>query len=150
MSRALLAVFLALGAAPAAAIGENDDDGAVPSMNRVGGLVLFYDSTGPMSFVAMTPRDVPKDARMLGEVRGRSCQRGISVPLSATFRATSVSAGFGDGSYKKAVEDIKAKHPDLAGLYDVKVDLGQFSILGGLYRSLCTYVSARGFAAAAR
>jgi hypothetical protein len=137
---ALLAVLLALAAAPAAAIGENDDDSAVPSMNR----------TGPMSFVAMTPRDVPKDARMLGEVRGRSCQRGVSIPLSATIRATSVSAGFGDGSYKKAVEDIKTKHPDLVGLFDVKVDLGQFSILGGLYRSLCTYVSARGFAAPAR
>jgi hypothetical protein len=147
---ALLAVLLALAAAPAAAIGENDDDSAVPSMNRTGGLLLFYDSTGPMSFVAMTPRDVPKDARMLGEVRGRSCQRGVSIPLSATIRATSVSAGFGDGSYKKAVEDIKTKHPDLVGLFDVKVDLGQFSILGGLYRSLCTYVSARGFAAPAR
>jgi hypothetical protein len=147
---ALLAVLLALAAAPAAAIGENDDDSAVPSMNRTGGLLLFYDSTGPMSFVAMTPRDVPKDARMLGEVRGRSCQRGVSIPLSATIRATSVSAGFGDGSYKKAVEDIKTKHPDLVGLFDVNVDLGQFSILGGLYRSLCTYVSARGFAAPAR
>lgn len=150
MRSALLAALLALAAAPAAAIGENEDDDALPSMNRTGGLVLFYDSTGPMSFVAMTPKDVPKDARMLGEVRGRSCQRGVSVPLSATIRATSVSAGFGDGSYKKAVEDIKTKHPELVGLYDVKVDLGQFSILGGLYRSLCTYVSARGFAAPAR
>lgn len=145
MTRAALAVLLALAAAPAAAIGENEDDDALPSMNRTGGLVLFYDSTGPMSFVAMTPRDVPEGAAMLGVVRGRSCQRGVSVPLTASIRATSVSAGFGDGSYKKAVEDIKKKHPGLTGIYDVKVDLGVFSVLGGLYRSLCTYVSARGF-----
>lgn len=145
MTRAALAVLLALAAAPAAAIGENEDDDALPSMNRTGGLVLFYDSTGPMSFVAMTPRDVPEGAAMLGVVRGRSCQRGVSVPLTASIRATSVSAGFGDGSYKKAVEDIKKKHPELTGIYDVKVDLGLFSVLGGLYRSLCTHVSARGF-----
>jgi hypothetical protein len=147
---AAAALLLALLAAPAAAIGENEDDDALPSMNRTGGFVLYYDSMGPMSFVAMTPRDVPKDAKMLGEVSGVSCQRGVSIPLTASIRATSVSAGFGDGSYKKAVEEIKRKNPTLAGIYDVKVDLGQFSILGGLYRSLCTYVTARGFSAAER
>lgn len=147
MRRAALALLLAAAAASTAgAAGENEEDDALPSMNRTGGLVLFYDSTGPMSFVAMTPRDVPSGARALGTVRGRSCQRGLSIPLSASVRATSISAGFGDGSYRKAIEDIKAKNPDLAGIYDVRVDLGQFSVLGGLYRSLCTYVSARGFA----
>lgn len=147
--RGLAAPLLLLAlAAPAAALGENEDDDALPSMQPPGGLHLFYRSTGPMSFVAMTPKDVPADARPLGEIRSVSCQRGVSIPLSASIRATSVSSGFGDGGYKKALELMKKEHPDLVGIYDVKVDLGVFSVLGGLYRSLCTYVTARGFAAA--
>lgn len=150
MRIALLAVLLALAAPSAWARGENEDDDALPSMNRTGGFVLYYDSTGPMSFVAMTPKDVPPDAKPLGTVRGKSCQRGLSVPLTASIRATSISAGFGDGSYRKAIDEIRKQHPDVAGVYDVRVDLGQFSILGGLYRSLCTYVTARAFALPAK
>lgn len=148
--RAALAAGLALLlAAPAAAIGENEDDDALPSLNPTGGLVLFYSSTGPMSFVAMTPKDVPPGTRSLGEVSSRSCQRGLSIPLAASLRATSVSTGYGDGGYVKALKIMREKHPDLAGIYDVRVDLAIFSILGGLYRQLCTEVTARGFALAA-
>lgn len=142
----LAAALLVLLAAPALAGGENEDDAALPSMTNRGSLHLFYQSVGPMSFVAMTPKDVPADARLLGEVKSVSCQRGVSIPLAANFRATSVSNSYGDGGYRKALELMKQKHPDLEGIYDVKVDLGIFSLLGGIYRSLCTYVTARGFA----
>ena len=148
MSLPAAAVLLSLLAAPAAALGENEDATAVPTMTSRGSIHIFYQSVGPMSFVAMTPKDVPADARPLGEVKSVSCQRGVSIPLAANIRATSVSNSYGDGGYRKALELMKKKHPDLEGIYDVKVDLGIFSLLGGIYRSLCTYVTARGFAKA--
>ena len=148
MSLPAAAVLLSLLAAPAAALGENEDATAVPTMTSRGSIHIFYQSVGPMSFVAMTPKDVPADARALGEVKSVSFQRGVSIPLAANIRATSVSNSYGDGGYRKALELMKKKHPDLEGIYDVKVDLGIFSLLGGIYRSLCTYVTARGFAKA--
>lgn len=149
--RLLLAAALAVAlSAPCAALGEGEEDTAVPTMIPAGGLMFFYRSTGPMSFVSMTPKDVPADARRLGEVTGRSCQRGLSIPLAAQINATSVSGAYGDGGYKKALEQIKKDHPDLAGVYDVRNDVEVFSLLGGLYKSLCTIVTARGFALPAK
>ncbi len=141
------ALFAAL-AAPCAALGEGDDDVNVPQMQPASGLVLFYDSTGPMSFLSMTPKDVPPDARIIPEVRGVSCQRGLSVPIAASINATDVSGVYGDGSYAKALLQIQKANPEVAGIYDVRVDLEVFSILG-LYKSTCTIVTARAFAPAA-
>ena len=45
-----------------------------------------------------------------------------------------------------SMEQIKKASPDMAGLYDVRTDLRIFSILG-IYRKLCTEVTARAFAA---
>lgn len=146
--RLLLALALAaLFAAPCSAIGEGDEEDAAPTMQKVGGLVLFYDTTGPMSFVTMTPKDVPPGAKLLGRVFGRSCQRGLSVPIAASLNATNVSGAYGDGGFAKALEAIKKEHPGLTGIYDVKTDLEIFSLLG-FYKSTCTLVTARGFAAA--
>lgn len=141
----LAAALAALLAAPCAAAGEGDEDAAVPSMFPMGGIMLYYDSTGPMSFPSMTPKDVPALARPLGRVTGRSCQRGLSIPLAADIRATSLSGASGDGGYGKALAAIKKEHPDAAGIYDVITDVEVFSILG-IYRSLCTVVTARAFA----
>ena len=108
-------------------------------------LIVFYDSEGPLSYQTMTHRDVPDDAILLGEVLGESCQRGLRIPifflLPTNFR---VSGAMGNGSYKKALLDIKEKHPDLDGLYDVKVDIHIWSILTVYIRD-CTNVVARGF-----
>jgi hypothetical protein len=139
------AVLLVLSAGAASAIGEGSGAVASPDMLRTGGLLLFYDSTGPMSFPTMTPKDVPADAKRLGFVSGRSCQRGLSIPLAFDINSTSVSGAYGDGGYKKALTAIKTAHPDLAGLYDVTTDVQVFSLLNGLYRSMCTIVTGRGF-----
>jgi hypothetical protein len=96
----------------------------------------------------MTPKDVPQSARKIREVRGVSCQRGLSVPIAASLNATNVSGYHGDGSYAKAVAQIRKGHPEISGLYDVRTDVENFSILG-IYRSLCTIVTARAFALAA-
>ena len=144
--RILLSAALAAAlAAPCAASGEGDEEDALPTMQPAGGLLLFYESTGPMSFVTMTPKDVPKNARQLGEVKGVSCQRGLSIPIAASFSATDISGVYGDGGYAKALRAIKKAHPELAGIYDVKTDVEEFSILS-FYRSTCTEVTARGFA----
>lgn len=145
MKTGLFVVLLAALSPFAAATGEEEGDEAVPSLVRTGGFTIFYKSEGPLSFVTMTPRDVPADARQLGTVRGFSCQHGVSLPLAANIRSTNVSGGFGDGSFRKALAQIKKEHPDMVGVYDVRTDLRVFSILG-FYRRLCTEVTARAFA----
>lgn len=144
MKLLLAALLAALAAVPCAALGEGDEDTAVPGLQPANGLVLYYDSAGPLSFAAMTPKDVPANAVKLREVRGRACQRGLAVPIAANFNATNVSAYLGNGSYAKAIGMIKAEHPEIAGIYDVRSDVEVFSLLG-FYRSLCTIVTARAF-----
>ena len=143
----LAAALAAASAAPCAATGEGDDDFAMPSMQPTSGLVMYYDSTGPMSFLSMTPADVPAGARLIPEVRGETCQRGLSIPITASIQATNVSGVYGDGGYIKSLAKIKKEHPDVVGIYDVRVDLEIFSILG-FYKSTCTIVTARAFALA--
>lgn len=145
LAAALALVLTATLAAPGRALGEGDEDGAVPGLQSASGLVLYYESSGPMSFVAMTLKDVPAGARKIREVKGRACQRGLAVPIAANFNATNISAYRGDGSYAKALARIKQDHPEVAGIYDVRSDVEVFSILG-LYRSRCTIVTARAFA----
>ena len=118
---------------------------ANPGLIFVGFLIVFYDSEGPLSFQTMTPKDVPDDAVLLGKVFGESCQHGLTIPIFFSFPSrVSVSAAKGNGSYKKAILDIKQKHPDLDGLYDVMVDIHRRSILT-IYSRSCTIVTARGF-----
>ena len=111
----------------------------------VGTLVVYYDSEGPLSYQTITPWELPKDGIPIGEVMGDSCQHGLSIPIiySATDRI-SLSGAAGDGSYRKALRDIARKHPDIYGLYDVKVDIQRLSILT-IYSRSCTIVVAQGF-----
>lgn len=140
------AVLLAALASSAAARGEGDEETAMPGLIPPGNFVLFYDTEGPLSFVTMTPRERPKGARELGTVKGTSCQHGLSVPISADVRGTSITGAVGNGGFAKALADIKKAKPDVAGIYDVRTDMRVFSILG-IYRKLCTEVTARAFAA---
>ena len=107
---------------------------------------MFYKTVGPLSFVTMTPKDRPKGAREFGTVRGNSCQHGLSVPISADVRGTSISGAYGDGSFGKALAQIKKEKPEVLGIYDVRTDMKVFSILG-IYKKLCTEVTARAFGA---
>lgn len=139
MTWALLAALLAV---PAPA--QEDGTSARPALMRPGGMTVFNISEGPLSFATPTPGDLPPGARDAGEVRGRTCQHGLSIPVTASFRPTTVSGAAGDGGYKKTLAAILKDRPDLAGVYDVKIDMHNLSILG-FYRRLCTEVSARGF-----
>lgn len=128
-------------------MGENDGDTALPGLITTGNFTVFYKTEGPLSFVTMTPKDRPKDARELGTVKGTSCQHGLSVPISADVRGTSISGAYGDGSFGKALAQIKKAKPEVIGIYDVRTDMRVFSLLG-IYKKLCTEVTARAFAAA--
>ena len=115
-----------------------------PTLMPTGGFVLFYGGSGPMSYITPTPRDVPKGARMLGEVQGEGCQWGIFIPLQLSLRPEGVSSVFGNAGFVKALGEIRQKHPDLDGLFDMKIDRHTFSILS-IYNRACTEVIARGF-----
>jgi hypothetical protein len=118
---------------------------AHPGLIPIGGFILFYDSEGPLSYQTMTPQEVPNDVVLVGEVVGNSCQHGLTIPIiSSANNRTSVSGAKGDGSYRQALFNIQQKHPDLAGLYDVKVDIQRLSILT-IYSKECTIVVAQGF-----
>lgn len=145
---ALILAFLAvaLAASAARAAGEEDGQNAHPGILTVGGFYLFYNEQAPLSFVTMVPHEAPQDRVELGEVSGRSCQHGASVPTSLSLNATSISAAAGNGGYFKALDNIRKAHANLAGIYDVRADLRTFSILRGVYQRLCVEVVARGFA----
>lgn len=138
---ALLALLLA--AAPAAA-DEGDGGDAEPGLLPVGGLVLFYDSQGPLSFVSATRSELAPGAVDAGEASAEACQHGLSVPLGLSLRAASLSGAAGRGGYQKALERLRAERPELRGLYDLKVDVRVTSVLR-LWRRLCVRLSGRGF-----
>jgi hypothetical protein len=138
--RGLLLLACLLGAAPARA----DEYDARPGLMPAGGILIFYDSQGPLSAASMSPKEVPADAQRIADVKGRSCQYGLSVPLSLSLRATSLSGVAGNGGYKKALERMKKDYPGLKGIYDAKVDLHTISVLG-IFRMTCTEILARGF-----
>ncbi|MBI3547566.1 MAG: hypothetical protein HY078_00800 [Elusimicrobia bacterium] len=140
MKLAALLLLATLGAANA----QEDGSGAAPGLMNPGGLVLFYNDVAPLSFVTMTPKDLPPGVVLGGDVKGRSCQHGLAVPIAANFRATSLSAAAGDGSQRKALEGIKAENPDVAGLFDIRIDDHTFIILG-IYKRSCVEITARAF-----
>ncbi len=141
MTALLLATLLAASGVRAQELGAH----VHPLLISPGGYPVFYSSEGPLSFVTATPRDLPPGAKDAGEVLGRSCQYRISVPLSASLQATQISAAMGNGGYRKTLADIRKERPELAGIYDVKVDVETFSVMLGIYTRLCTVVSARGY-----
>jgi len=113
---------------------------------NVGGIIVFYNSQGPLSYNTLTPKEIPPDATDVGQVKCRSCQHGISIPVMSSLatRSTSVSGAQGDGSFRKALANLRRRRPELQGIYDVKIDIHKFSIMG-LYRKVCTEITARGF-----
>lgn len=115
-----------------------------PGMLRLGGLVLFFGGRGPLSYQLPAAGSAPEGAIPAGTVSGSSCQHGLSVPIALTPRSARLSAGRGYGGYEKALSDLMSRRPDLRGIYDAKVDDHHVSILG-IYRRLCTEITARGF-----
>lgn len=136
----LAALMMALG--PASALGGEEAWRANPGLIPKDGFVLFFGVQGPLSYAALTPKDLPAGAEPAGEVRGRGCQHGLALPLG--LRGPRLSGAAGRGGFERALSSIRERHPGLRGVYDVKVDDHIVSVLG-LYRRICTEVLARGF-----
>jgi hypothetical protein len=134
-----VALFLALSAAAQ----ESQSWEAKPGLLSLSGFAVFFGVQGTLSY-ASTPGGLPRGASDAGEVRGQACQRGLSIPLGLGLRATRVSAGAGKGGYERALADIRAQHPQIKGVYDVKADDHITSVLT-IFQRLCTEVTARGF-----
>jgi hypothetical protein len=131
-----------LSAASAAA--QQEGSAAIPDLIGPGGFVVYYDARGPLSFLPMTPRELPPGASILGEVSGEVCEYGISVPLTLSYQGPAASAAYGRGGYEDALRSIRQEHPELTGVFDVRVDHRVTSVLG-ILRRLCTELVARGF-----
>ncbi len=106
--------------------------------------VAFYQTKGALSYQPMDGKDLPPNVIDAGNFQDKSCQYGISIPLSIAVNSTKISAHFGDGTYFKTLRKIQTKHPELAGLFDIKADLQTVSVLG-LFAKECVIVAARGF-----
>jgi len=142
--RLRLVVLLVLLLAGRAFAQSEDGYEAFPDLIGTGGFILFYDSRGPLSFVSMTRRELPAGASVLDDVEGRACQYGVSIPISLDIRGPSVSGAYGRGGYEDALRAIREEHPDLTGVFDLRVDDRTTSVLG-FFRRSCTEVVARGF-----
>jgi hypothetical protein len=141
--RLFLAGLVAALVAPPAAVGQSGYE-ASPGVIRPGGFVLFLRASGPLSYATLTPGDLPRDARRLGPVRGRGCQFAVATPLLTLTGIPRLSAGAGGGGLGKALQHIRARHPELQGLYDVKIDVHVVGVLT-VFQRLCTEITAQGF-----
>ena len=139
----MIALLFAL-ALPAFAQTELSSWEASPGMLRQSGLVIFFGTQGPLSYASLTPAGLPKGAVPIGEVKGESCQHGLSIPRGLGLRSTRLSAARGAGGFERALVDIRSRNRELRGVYDAKIDDHVVSILG-IYRRLCTEITARGF-----
>jgi hypothetical protein len=117
------------------------DVGLIPP----GGFIVFYNSQGPLSYRTLTLKDLPAGTSQLGEVRVNNCQHAVSIPLNLVFRqGVTLSGVQGNGGFKKAMASLQRDYPQVDGIFDVKIDMHELSILG-LYARECTEIVARGF-----
>jgi hypothetical protein len=117
---------------------------AAPGLLFPGAFIVFFDAEGPLSYAALTPGKLPGDAMPLGAVTGRGCQYGLSIPIIGSSVITRLSGGAGRGGFQKALRGIREQHPELRGIYDVKVDNHLLSVLT-VFSQQCVEISARGF-----
>ena len=142
MARVALTALL-VAAWAAAALGQEAYE-ASPGLIRIGGLSVFLVAEGPLSYLTLTPKDVPRDAVRLGEVKGRGCQFAVATPVVGMPAVPRLSGATGRGGFQKALADIRSRHPEVDGIYDVKVDDHVVAILG-IFQRQCTEVTAQGF-----
>jgi hypothetical protein len=136
---------LACGGIGSAFADDEDYEADFSSLMAPGGyLVVFYDATGTLSYVTPSLKDLPPGVVQAGRVQGRACQYGLSIPTSLAFRAATVSAVKGNGSYQEVLAAIHVDHPEMAGFFDVIVDKHTRQVLG-FFKRVCTEVTARGY-----
>jgi len=141
---ALCASLLAGTLAASPALAQPETYEANPGLLSIGGFVVFFASEGPLSYATLSGKDLPADAVPIGTVKGRGCQYGLSTPIVGWTATPRLSGAAGAGGYEEALQAIRERHPDLRGIYDVRVDDHVLSVLTIFHRQ-CTEVTARGF-----
>jgi hypothetical protein len=136
--------LLVIGLLGCGSVQAREEYEAKPGLLVPSGLITFVHSQGPLSYASLTRRELPPDAVNAGPVSAQSCQYALSVPLSLSLSATSVSGAAGNGGYDKALRNLSKTRPELRGLYDVIVDLHRTSVLG-VFSRLCTEIHARAY-----
>ena len=115
-----------------------------PSVVSPSGYFVVYDVQGTLSFEPSTRWELPKNILDQGEVLGQSCAYALSIPLSLALSTTKISGAYGENGYNKAVKNILKAHPDITGIYDVKVDTHIITVLG-IFTRQCLELTARAF-----
>ncbi len=115
-----------------------------PSIVSPSGYFIVYDVQGTLSFEPSTRWELPKDITTIGQVTGQSCAYALSIPIALALTASKVSGAYGENGYNKAVKNILKVHPDISGIYDVKVDTHIITVLG-IFTRQCLLLSARAF-----
>ena len=64
-------------------------------------MTIIFKSEGPLAYTALTRSEIPKEAVLMGDVTGQSCQYSLSVPLSVSLRSNAISGAMGNGGYAK-------------------------------------------------
>lgn len=142
--RLLLSLILFAGSVSA----DNSAGDTRPGLLSPRSLTLYYNSQGPLNFNTLTFKSLPPGAKPIGEVKAKSCQYGISIPLGIPYSSRSSSQSLsgikGNSSYKKLMANLQKEHPGLDGIYDVKMDKHIVRVLM-LFTRLCIEISAQGF-----
>lgn len=122
---------------------------ADPQVIQTPPVVIYQDSTGPMSYQSRTGADVGRRLPVR-RVQGRACQSGLSLGIGALFRlgrtsgdgvrALAVSAGWGDAGYREAFAEAE-RYAEGRPLFDVRADINVEWILG-IWRQQCIVVDA--------
>jgi len=113
---------------------------ATPGVMALPNLVVYQGAEGPLSYQSPAGADV---GSVVGHerVRGKACQRGLSLPTFSGSGITSLSVGWGEGAYRTALDDARSKAPSASVLFDVRADL-QTRIIAAVYREQCLLVDA--------
>lgn len=124
---------------------------ANPRLLALPAVVLHQDSSGALSYHARTPAgEVP--LRPWGRAQGRACQQSFQLPVLWSLGVPSfnrigtwsISAGWGDGGYNRALADLRKNLPANAVLFDLRADVRMRTILS-VYAEECLELDAAVF-----
>lgn len=144
-----LAALVLQGVAGCAALPPSYE--ANPQVLALPAVVLHQDSSGALSYHARTPAgDEP--LRPWGRAQGRACQQGFQIPVLWSLGMPSynrigtwsISAGWGDGGYGRALADLRKNLPANAVLFDLRADIRLRTILS-VYAEECLELDAAVF-----
>jgi hypothetical protein len=112
---------------------------------RLQPLTIFQSSVGPVSQQTGALRDV-HGAIPERRVTAEECQYGLQLPLLSLITggkvSLSLSAGWGQGGYDKALAKAQREAGPETYLVDVRADLRSISVLLGIWQQQCVIVDA--------